>query len=122
MNRKSTSRINDDNTPAGRTYDMFKNNAQPLFNDIDLFLFNVEVSKERGGFTFLMSELPQVVRWLLELGTLGRNAVHLAENARLRNAYNYEPEGLYLIHKRARFYTARLKRLIRETARYFVID
>lgn len=120
MNRKSTRRLNDDHTPAGRTYDVFKNNAQPLFNDIDLFLFNVEVSRERGTFTFLMNELPQVVRWLLELGSLGRNALYLAENPRLHAVH--EPEGLYIIHKRARQYTARLKRLIRETARYFVIE
>jgi hypothetical protein len=110
------------NTPSARTLGFFTNRAQPLFNEIDAFLFNVDRAKERDEFTYLMTELPDVVNWLAELGTLGRNATTLANGPLVRGGEKYEPEGLYLVYRRARYYTRRLKTLIRQTARFFVLD
>ncbi|WP_175034361.1 hypothetical protein [Burkholderia lata] len=102
-------------TPA---YAFYRDTALPLFNKIDLFLFSVTSRQQDGSFTYLSSELPQVVEWLRQLQELGHSLIERAIAA----DGQYDPVGLLLIDKRTRFYMSRLKRLVRGTARYFYID
>ncbi|QRM23558.1 hypothetical protein [Burkholderia pseudomallei] len=113
MARKQSIELNPE-TPA---YALYRDQALPMFNKIDLFLFSVASRQQDGTFTYLQKELPQVVDWLRELQELGRSLItHLATDG------VYDAVGLLLIDKRIRFYMSRLKRLVRGTARFFYID
>jgi len=104
--------------PETRTYALYRDDALPLFNQVDLFLFGVNRSRESGSFMYLEDELPQVVGWLRQLQLLWRTLVrHLVDPDQ-----PYEAAGLLLIDRRIRFYLSRLKALLRSTARFFYLD